>query len=191
MTPMPPSHFIWELTNKITKQLKFGLTHFWINPHMLQIPEVLHMLSLHCQNTDNSGVLTPCVESSLPYCDAGTDNPTRKRADRMTLTGCGDTPNAKHIFSVNPRLIMDVTIRHVFDTHHNFKPNALRSLSNSKCLKYTEHYQWLRLAFAPIVEDLIKLHAAANQNDRNPDRISSRRNVQISTDKKGYEWIST
>jgi hypothetical protein len=46
---------------------------------------------------------------------------------------------------------MNVTIRHVFDTHHNYKPITLRSLSNSKCLKYAEHYQLQCLAFATTV----------------------------------------
>ena len=89
---------------------------------------------------NNSGVLTTCVESRLPYRDAGIDNPTRKRADMMTLTGYGVTPNAQRNFSTDTRLIMDVTIGHVFDTHHNFKPNTLQNMGNSKCLKYATHY---------------------------------------------------
>jgi hypothetical protein len=71
----------------------------------------------------------------------------------MTLTGCGVTPNAQQTFLVDIRLIMDVTIRHVFDTHHNFKPITLWSLSDFKCIKYVEHYQLQRLAFARIVND--------------------------------------
>ena len=104
---------------------------------------------------NNSGVLTTCVESRLPYRDAGIDNPTRKRADMMTLTGCGVTPNAQRNFSTDTRLIMDVTIGHVFDTHHNFKPNTLQNMANSKCLKYATHYQRQRLAFAPIVANTL------------------------------------
>ena len=69
----------------------------------------------------------------------------------MALTGCEVIPNAQRNFSVDTRLIMDVTIGHVFNTHHNFKPSTLLSLSNSKQLKYAEHYQRQRLAFAPIV----------------------------------------
>ncbi len=69
----------------------------------------------------------------------------------MTLMVCGVTPNAQCNFSVDTWLIMDITIGHVLDTHHNFKPNTLRSLSNSKCIKHAEHYQRQRLAFAPIV----------------------------------------
>ncbi len=92
------------------------------------------------------------MEYRLPYRDAGTENPTRKRAYMMALTGC-----AQCNFSVDARLIMDVTIGHVFDTHHNFKTNTLRSLSNSKCIKYTEHYQQQHLAFAPIVADTLQV----------------------------------
>ena len=50
---------------------------------------------------------------------------------------------------------MDVTIGHVFDTHHNLKPNTLQKLANSKCLKYALHYQRQRLAFAPIVANTL------------------------------------
>ena len=34
----------------------------------------------------------------------------------MPLIGCGVTPNAQRNFTVDTRLIMDVTIGHVFDT---------------------------------------------------------------------------
>ena len=54
---------------------------------------------------------------------------------------------------------MDVTIGHVFNTHHNFKANTLKNLANSKieskCLKYETHYQRQRLAFAPIVANTL------------------------------------
>ncbi len=76
-------------------------------------------------------------------------------ADMMTLTGCGVTPNAQRNFSKDTRLIMDVTIGHVFDTHHNFKSNTLQTLANSKCLKYASRYQQQRLAFAPIVANTL------------------------------------
>ena len=99
--------------------------------------------------------LQRCVESRLPYRDAGINNPTRKRADMMILTGCGVTPNAQRNFSGDTRLIMDVTIGHVFDTHYNFKPNTLQHLANSKCLKYASHYQRQRSAFAPIVANTL------------------------------------
>ncbi len=97
------------------------------------------------------------MESRLPYRDAGIDNPTRKQADMMTLTGCGVTPNAQRNFSTDTRLIVDVTTGHVFDTHHNFKPLAktLQNMANSKCLKYATHYQQQRLAFAPIVANTL------------------------------------
>ncbi len=60
-----------------------------------------------------------------------------------------------YVSAEDTRLIMDATIGHVFDTHHNFKPNTLLSLSNSKFLKYAEHYQRQRLAFAPIVANTL------------------------------------
>jgi hypothetical protein len=101
------------------------------------------------QMANNSGVLSTCVESRLPYRDAGINKPTRKQADMMTLTGYGVIPNAQRNFSANTRLIMDVTIGHVFDTDHNFKPNTLRNLATAKCLKYAEHYQLQRLPFSP------------------------------------------
>ena len=78
-----------------------------------------------------------------------------KRADMMTLTGCGVIPNAQHNFSVDTRLIMDVTIGHVFDTHYNFKANTFLSLSNSKHLKYAEYYQRQRLAFVQMVANTL------------------------------------
>jgi hypothetical protein len=73
----------------------------------------------------------------------------------MTLTGCGVTPNAQRIFLTDTRLIMNVTIGHVFDTHHNFKPNTLQNMANSKCLKYETHDQQQRLAFVPIVANTL------------------------------------
>ena len=35
----------------------------------------------------------------------------------------------------NTCLIMDVTIGHVFDIHHNFKANTLWTFTNAKCFK--------------------------------------------------------
>jgi hypothetical protein len=81
---------------------------------MLQIPEVQHMLSLH---------------KNLQEYQTMTEYQT------TTLTGCEFTPNVHHKLSFDTGLIMDVTIGHVFYTHHNFKPNTSRSLSNSKCPK--------------------------------------------------------
>jgi hypothetical protein len=50
---------------------------------------------------------------------------------------------------------MHVTIGHVFDSNHNYKPNTLQDLANSKCVKYARHYQRQRLAFAPIVANTL------------------------------------
>ena len=46
---------------------------------------------------------------------------------------------------------MDVTIGHVYDTHHQYKSDTLQRMANSKNVKYAQHYQSQRLAFAPIV----------------------------------------
>ncbi len=73
----------------------------------------------------------------------------------MTLTGCGVTPNAQRNFSKDTRLIMDVAIGHVFDTHEIFKLNTLQTLANLKCLKYASHYQQQWSAFAPIVANTL------------------------------------
>ena len=105
----------------------------------------LTKIANHC------GVLTTCTESRLPYRDALLANPTRKRADMMTLTGCGVSPNAQRNFSADTRLIMDVTIGHICDLHHQYKPDTLQRMTNSKNVKYAQHYQSQRLAFAPIV----------------------------------------
>ncbi len=74
----------------------------------------------------------------------------------MTFTGCGVIPNAQRNFSVNTRLIMDLTIGHVFDAHHLCKPNTLQNLANSKCIKYVGHYQRQRLGIDPIVANSLE-----------------------------------
>jgi hypothetical protein len=82
-------------SSKCCSGLRNLQTDCWIfNLAFFQIPEVQHMLSLHknLRIANSSGVLTTCVESRLPYCDTDTDNPTRKRADMLTLSGCGVTP---------------------------------------------------------------------------------------------------
>ena len=50
---------------------------------------------------------------------------------------------------------MDVTIGHVHDSRHKFKPRNLQDMEAKKRAKYTEHYQQQRLAFAPIVANTI------------------------------------
>ena len=103
------------------------------------------------QIANNNGIPSTCVESRLPFRDEGTTKPTRKRADMMTLTGCGVSPNAQYNFSKDTRLIMDVTIGHIYDSKHNYKPDNLQNMAGSKCFKYARHYRRQRLAFAPIV----------------------------------------
>ena len=103
------------------------------------------------QIANSNGIPSTCVESRLPFRDEGTTKPTRKRADMMTLTGCGISPNAQYNFSKDTRLIMDVTIGHIYDSKHNYKPDNLQNMAGSKCFKYARHYRRQRLAFAPIV----------------------------------------
>ena len=74
----------------------------------------------------------------------------------MTLTGCRVIPSSQRNLSADTRLIIDVTIGHVFDTHLDFKPNTLQNLATSKCLKYAEHYQRQCLAFTPIVANSLE-----------------------------------
>jgi hypothetical protein len=96
------------------------------------------------------GISTTCNESKLPYRDAGRPNQTRKRADMMTLQGGCVQPNHRLNFTRSTRLIMDVTIGHVYNVHHVYKPGNLRQMEASKRNKYLEHYQQQRYAFAPM-----------------------------------------
>ena len=97
------------------------------------------------------GIPTTCNESKLPYRDAGRPNQTRKRADMMTLQGGCVEPNHRLNFSRSTRLIMDVTIGHVYNVHHAYKSGNLQQMEASKRHKYLEHYQQQRYAFAPMV----------------------------------------
>ena len=82
--------------------------------------------------------------------DQNPPNQTRKRADMMTLQGGCVQPNHRLNFSRSTRLIMDVTIGHVYNVHHVYKPGNLRQMEASKRNKYLEHYQQQRYAFAPM-----------------------------------------
>ena len=50
------------------------------------------------------GIPTTCNESRLPYRDEGQDQQSRKRADMITLTGCGINPNSELEFTSNTRV---------------------------------------------------------------------------------------
>jgi hypothetical protein len=100
---------------------------------------------------DSNGIPSTCVDSRLPFRDEGTTKPTRRRADMMTLTGCGIFPNAQYNFSKDRVLTLDVTFGHIYDSKHNYKPDNLRTMTKSKCFKHARHYRRQRLAFAPIV----------------------------------------
>ena len=67
------------------------------------------------------GMATTCKESQLPYRDQGRPDQSRKRADMMTLSGGCVCENQRLNFNKITRLIMDVTIGHVFDSRHKFK----------------------------------------------------------------------
>ena len=73
----------------------------------------------------------------------------------MTFGGGCVRPNQRLNFTKATRLIMDVTIGHVFDTNHNFKRNIIHSMETRKRNKYAEHYQQQRFAFAPIVANTL------------------------------------
>lgn len=73
----------------------------------------------------------------------------------MTYAGGCVRPNQRLNFTKATRLIMDVTIGHVFDTNHNFKKRSIHSMETRKRNKYAEHYQQQRLAFAPMVANTI------------------------------------
>jgi hypothetical protein len=111
--------------------------------HAAETRNSTHMLFAQelTQIVNSCGIPSTYVESRLQYRDEGVTKPTRKRADMMTLTGCGISPNAQYNISTDTRLIMDVTIGHVFDSNHKYTPNSLQDLTNSKCVKYARHYQ--------------------------------------------------
>jgi hypothetical protein len=151
--PIPHARYLRDT------QAAYAKTDVWADAllnksaHAAETRNSTHMLFAQelTQIANSCGIPSTCVESRLPYRDEGVTKPTRKRADMMTLTGCGISPNAQYNFSTDTRLIMDVTIGHVFDSNHKYKPNTLQDLTNSKCVKYARHYQRQRLAFAPIV----------------------------------------
>lgn len=101
------------------------------------------------------GIATTCKESQLPYRDQGRPEQSRKRADMMTFSGGCVRENQRLNFTKTTRLIMDVTIGHVFDTRHNFKHRNIQTMETKKRNKYSEHYQQQRLAFAPIVANTL------------------------------------
>lgn len=101
------------------------------------------------------GLPTTCKESQLPYRDQGKPNQSRKRADMMTYAGGCVCENPRLNFTKRTRLIMDVTIGHVHDVHHNFKVHNLRNMETRKRTKYLRHYLQQRLAFAPMVANTI------------------------------------
>ena len=113
----------------------------------LSIPHALFAQEL-TKIADNSGVLSTCVEShrfpltlSWRRNRLQTSNQHANEKIRWLWQDVESFLTHNEIFSADTRWIMDVTIGHVFDTHHSFKPNTLRSIATSKCLEYAEHYQ--------------------------------------------------
>ena len=107
-----------------------------------------HSLASEITSISNgSGVSSTCDETKLPF----RDDTSRKRADLMTLVGCGIQPNATLNFGPNTRLIMDVSLVHVYDSNHKFKTSNIRDTEQRKRCKYADFYQRQGFAFAPMI----------------------------------------
>ena len=87
---------------------------------------------------------------------------TNAKGDVMTLTG-GTVPQKPTLsFSQATRLIMDVTLGHVYDTaEHTPKPNGLRDAESRKRAKYVARYQGY--AFAPLGKGTPSPHLCATR----------------------------
>jgi hypothetical protein len=96
---------------------------------------------------NGSGVPSTCDETKLPF----RDDSSRKRADLMTLVGCGIQQNMTMNFGPNTRLIMDVSLTHVYDCNHRFKASNIRDAEQRKRNKYADFYQRQGYAFAPMI----------------------------------------
>ena len=96
---------------------------------------------------NGSGVPSTCDETKLPF----RDDSSRKRADLMTLVGCGIQPNMILNFGPNTRLIMDVSLTHVYDGNHRLKASNIRDAEQRKRNKYADFYQRQGYAFAPMI----------------------------------------
>ena len=94
---------------------------------------------------------TTCKKSQLPYRDQGRPDQSRKRADMMTFSGGCVRENQRLNFTKTTRLVMDVTIGHVFDSQHKFKRKNIQAMETKKRSKYLEHHQQQHMAFAPMV----------------------------------------
>ena len=69
----------------------------------------------------------------------------------MTLVGCGIQPNITLNFGPNTRLIMDISLIHVYDSNHRFKISTIRDTKQRKRCKYADFYQRQGFAFAPMI----------------------------------------
>ena len=107
-----------------------------------------HSLACEIASISNgAGVPSTCDESKLPYRDVR----SRKRADLMTLVGCGIREDLMLNFGPNTRLIMDVSLVHIYDSNHRMKPAIIRDSEQRKRNKYADFYQRQGYAFAPMI----------------------------------------
>jgi hypothetical protein len=69
----------------------------------------------------------------------------------MTLVGCGIQPNLTLNFGPNTRLIMDISLIHVYDYNHKFKTSSIRDAEQRKRCKYADFYQRQGFSFVPMI----------------------------------------
>jgi hypothetical protein len=86
-------------------------------------------------------------EKEIPYRDPD----SLKRADLMTRSGGLVPSNITYGFTRETRLIMDVTLGHVYTGTHNLKRSRVDTLEQNKRRKYQDYYLTQNLAFAPLV----------------------------------------
>jgi hypothetical protein len=86
--PVPHALYLQATQPNYTTTVIWADTHLNKSSHASDSRSTTHALFAQelTKIANNSGVLSTCVESSLPYRDAGIDKPTRRRADMMTLT---------------------------------------------------------------------------------------------------------
>ena len=90
----------------------------------------------------------PCTADERKIPSLGNTN---SKGDVMTLIGGVIPSSPSHPFTLGTRLIMDVTLGHVYDTAgHSPKPNSLRDAENRKRAKYEVGYRRQGYAFAPL-----------------------------------------
>ena len=90
----------------------------------------------------------PCTADERKIPSLGNTN---SKGDVMTLIGGVIPSSPNHPVTPGTRLIMDVTLGHVYETSgHSPKPNSLRDAENRKRTKYEAGYRRQGYAFAPL-----------------------------------------